>query len=93
MVLHNLCAKYRDHLDNEWSADMQEQLTTDPPLSTCVGTRCTQAEDTRNAIKKKLASEKDTMHASCNATELVKQLWNMGIIISLQWVWDSWRLN
>ena len=57
VVLHNLCEKYGDHFDDECSVDMQEQQTTDPLLSTCAGTSSTQAEDIRNAIKNKLASE------------------------------------
>ena len=57
VILHNLCEKYGDHFDDEWSVDMQEQQTTDPPLSTCAGTSSTQAEDIRNAITNKLRSE------------------------------------
>ena len=57
VVLHNLCEKYGAHFDTEWAVDMQEQSSSSSPQSCTAGSRSTQAEDIRNAIKNKLSSE------------------------------------
>ena len=59
VVLQYICEKYGDHFEDEWRDDTQQQQTT-VTLAATIDTSaagCKSAEDIRNAIKNKLASE------------------------------------
>ena len=57
VVLHNLCKKYGNHFDLKWEVNTQEQSSSSSPQSCTAGSRSTQAEDIKNAIKNRLSSE------------------------------------